>query len=112
MTKSKPATSASQGMGFLVPDVSSMYHLGKMSSVYGENHSFWKSRLPELSDNHDTSQHYFISRSLTMSHCLICKFPYFNDNIESSLILVTQEAAPKAGRGNYFTVLISDYKLE
>lgn len=55
-----------------------------------------ESRLPEPSDNDDTSQHYFVSRSLTMSHYLICKFPYFNDNIESPLILVTARNCPES----------------
>lgn len=30
-----------------------------------------------------------------MSHCLICKIPYFNDNIESPLILVTARSCPQ-----------------
>lgn len=30
-----------------------------------------------------------------MSHCLICKIPYFNGNIESPLILVTARSCPQ-----------------
>lgn len=71
-----------------------LYHPEKMSSFYGENNPFYKSRLPELSDNYDTSQHYLVSRSF-MSHCLICKIPYFNGNIESPLILVTARSCPQ-----------------
>lgn len=83
-----------RGTDFRVP-LPELHHRGRMSSAYGENNPFWKSRLPEpYNDHSDTSPCCLVSHALSVTHCLVCKILHFRENTESPTNISHSEKLP------------------